>query len=91
MDHLEAIVEIKNTVSEEFINRIIPLANHKAKKHLTVMSGLDKDIRNVKGYHLTLDTPTDIFYWNLIKFEIERIYTFIKQNFLKWKALKLIK
>ena len=53
MDHLEAIVEIKNTVSEEFINRIIPLANHKAKKHLTVMSGLDKDIRNVKGYHLT--------------------------------------
>ena len=89
MDHLEAIVEIKNTVSEEFINRIIPLANHKAKKHLTVMSGLDKDIRNVKGYHLTLDTPTDIFYWNLIKFEIERIYTFYKAKFPKMESSKI--
>ena len=89
MDHLEAIVEIKNTVSEKFINRIIPFANHKAKKHLTVMSGLDKDIRNVKGYHLTLDTPTDIFYWNLIKFEIERIYTFYKAKFPKMESSKI--
>ena len=67
MDHLEAIVEIKNVVSNEFIDKIIPLANHKAKKNLTVMSGLDKNIRNVKGHHLSFDTPTDLFYWNYIK------------------------
>lgn len=89
MDHLEAIVEIKNTVSTEFINKIIPLANHKAKKNLTIMSGLNKDVRNVKGYHLTLNTPTDIFYWNLIKFEIERIYTFYKAKFPKMQSSKI--
>jgi predicted 2-oxoglutarate/Fe(II)-dependent dioxygenase YbiX len=59
MDHLEAIVEIKNVVSTEFIDKIIPLINHKAKKNLEVMGGLDKNIRNVKGYSLTFDTPTD--------------------------------
>ena len=32
MDHLETIVEIKNIISPEFINKIIPLTNHKAKK-----------------------------------------------------------
>ena len=49
MDHLEAIVEIKNVVSPEFIDKIIPLINHKADKNLKVMGGLDKNIRNVKG------------------------------------------
>ena len=34
MDHLETIVEIKNVVSNEFIDKIIPLANHKAKKNM---------------------------------------------------------
>ena len=89
MDHLEAIVEIKNVVSTEFIDKIIPLINKKAKKNLTVMGGLDKNIRNVKGHHLTFDTPTDVFYWNFIKFEIERIYTFYKAKFPKMMSSKI--
>ena len=89
MDHLEAIVEIKNVLSTEFIDKIIPLANHKAKKNLEVRAGLNKDIRNVKGYHLTFNTPTDIFYWNFIKLEIERIYTFYKAKFPKMTSLKI--
>ena len=70
MDHLEAIVEIKNVVSTEFIDKITSLTNHKAKQNLKVQKGLDKDIRNVKGYHLNFDTPTDLFYWNFIKNQI---------------------
>ena len=89
MDHLEAIVEIKNVVSNEFIDKIIPLINKKAKKNLTVISGLSKDVRNVKGYHLTFDTPTDLFYWNYIKSEIERIYTFYKAKFPKMMSSKI--
>ena len=89
MDHLEAIVEIKNVVSTEFIDKIIPLINHKAKKNLEVMGGLDKNIRNVKGYSLTFDTPTDLFYWNYIKNEIERIYTFYKAKFPKMTSSKI--
>ena len=81
MDHLEAIVEIKNVVSTEFIDKIIPLTNNRAKKNLTVMGGLDKNIRNVKGHHLTLDTPTNLFYWNYTKEEIERLYTYYKIKF----------
>ena len=89
MDHLEAIVEIKNIVAPDFIDRIIPLINHKAKKNLTVQGGLDKDIRNVKGYHLTFDTPTDLFYWNYIKEEIERLYTYYKIKFPKMTSSKI--
>tara|TARA_R110000803_G_scaffold79790_1_gene145514 strand:- start:157 stop:702 length:546 start_codon:yes stop_codon:yes gene_type:complete len=81
MDHLEAIVEIKNIVSKEFMDKIIPLTNHKATKNLTVMGGLDKNIRNVKGYHLSFDTPTDVFYWNFIKLEIERLYNYYTAKF----------
>ena len=33
MDYLEAIVEIKNIVSPEFIDKIIHLIDHKAKKN----------------------------------------------------------
>jgi predicted 2-oxoglutarate/Fe(II)-dependent dioxygenase YbiX len=89
MDHLEAIVEIKNVVPSEFIDKIIPLINHKAKKNLTVMSGLNKDIRNVKGHHLTFDTPTDVFYWNYIKEEIERLYNYYKAKFPKMMSSKI--
>jgi|TARA_R110001606_G_scaffold5385_2_gene24840 Rps23 Pro-64 3,4-dihydroxylase Tpa1-like proline 4-hydroxylase len=89
MDHLEAIVEIKNVVSNEFIDKIIPLANHKAKKNLTVMSGLDKNIRNVKGHHLSFDTPTDLFYWNYIKLEIERLYNYYKAKFPQMQSSKI--
>ena len=89
MDYLEAIVEIKNVVSPEFIDKIIPFTNHRAKKNLTVMGGLNKDIRNVKGYHLSFDTPTDAFYWNFIKLEIERIYVLYKAKFPKMTSSKI--
>jgi predicted 2-oxoglutarate/Fe(II)-dependent dioxygenase YbiX len=81
MDHLEVIVEIKNIINPKFIKKIIPLIQHKAKKNLTVSSGLKKEIRNVKGYHLNFETPTNIFYWNYIKSEIERLYSFYKIKF----------
>jgi len=81
MDHLEAVVEIKNMVSNNFIEKIIPLINKKASKNLTVLKGLDKNVRNVKGYHLNLETPTNLFYWNFIKSEIERLYIFYKSKF----------
>ena len=89
MDHLEAIVEIKNVVSNEFIDKIIPLANHKAKKNLPIVGGVDKKTRNVKGYHLNFDTPTNIFYWNFIKKEIERLYIFYKGKFPKMQSIKI--
>jgi len=89
MDHLEAIVELKNIVSPNFTDKIIPLINHKAKKNLPVSRGLDKDIRNVKGHHLSFDTPTDLFYWNYIKTEIERLYTFYKIKFSKMESIKI--
>ena len=89
MDHLETIVELKNLISLEFIDKIIPLTNHKAKKNLTVRGGLDKNIRNVKGHHLTFDTPTDLFYWNYIKNEIERLYTYYKIKFPQMQSIKI--
>jgi predicted 2-oxoglutarate/Fe(II)-dependent dioxygenase YbiX len=81
MDHLEAIVELKNIISLEFIDKIIPLINYKAKKNLNIKSGLNTNVRNVKGYHLSFDNPTDLFYWNYVKSEIQRIYFFYKAKF----------
>ena len=89
MDHLESIMEIKNVVSQEFIDKIIPLINHKAKDNLKVIDGLDKDMRNVKGYHLNFNTPTNMFYWNFIKKEIEKIYIFYKAKFPKMNSSKI--
>jgi len=89
MDHLEAIVEIKNILSPDFIDKIIPVINHKATGNLKVMGGLDKDIRNVKGYQLNFETPTNLFYWNYIKQEIARIYTFYKAKFPKMTSSKI--
>ena len=82
MDHLEAIVEIKNVLSTEFIDKITSLTNHKAKQNLKVSNNIiNKNIRNVKGHHLTFDTPTDVFYWNFIKNQIEKLYIFYKAKF----------
>ena len=82
MDHLEAIVEIKNVLSTEFIDKITSLTNHKAKQNLKVSNNIiNKNIRNVKGHHLTFDTPTDLFYWNFIKNQIEKLYIFYKAKF----------
>tara|TARA_R110000822_G_scaffold165385_2_gene305882 strand:+ start:93 stop:638 length:546 start_codon:yes stop_codon:yes gene_type:complete len=89
MDYLEAIVEIKNVISPEFIDKIIPLINSKSKKNLKVIGGFHKDIRNVKGYPLNFDTPTNLFYWNYVKKEIERIYIFYKAKFPQMKSSKI--
>tara|TARA_R100001086_G_scaffold247474_1_gene181840 strand:+ start:559 stop:1104 length:546 start_codon:yes stop_codon:yes gene_type:complete len=86
MDHLEAVVEIKNIINPDFIKKIIPLIKLKCKKNLVVISGLDKDIRNVKGYQLNFKTPTNIFYWNYIKQEIERLYSYYKIKFPKMSS-----
>jgi predicted 2-oxoglutarate/Fe(II)-dependent dioxygenase YbiX len=81
MDHLEAIVKLDNIIDKDFIKKIIPFINHKAKNYLSVTGGLHKNIRNVKGYHLHAETPTNNFYWNYIKKEIERLYSFYKIKF----------
>ena len=81
MDHLETIMHLKGAVSQPFIKRMIPFVKDKAKKNLTVKSGLATDIRNVKGYMLNFDTPTNLFYWNFIKREIERLYFNYKSKF----------
>jgi len=81
MDHLEAVVEIKNVVSPEFMDKIIPLINKKATKQLPISSGVDKNIRNVKGYPLNYLTPTDTFYWNFIKKEVEKLFIFYTSKF----------
>jgi predicted 2-oxoglutarate/Fe(II)-dependent dioxygenase YbiX len=89
MDHLETIVELKNIVSTEFVDKIIPLIDKKAKKNMEVRIGVNKNIRNVKGYHLNFDTPTNIFYWNLIKKEIERLYIYYKAKFPRMMSSKI--
>jgi len=89
MDHTEAIVEIKKIIPNDFINKIIPLINKKAKENMEVRNGVLKNIRNVKGYHLNLKTPTNVFYWNYIKTEIERLYHFYKIKFLQIKSEKI--
>jgi len=89
MDHLEAIVKLKNIIKLKFIDKIIPLINNKAKKNLNIKDGLNKNVRNVKGYHLSFNTPTDLFYWNYIKREIERIYAFYKAKFPKMESNKI--
>ena len=89
MDHTEAIVEIKKIIPYEFINKIIPLINKKAKKNMEIKTGVYKDIRNVKGCHLDFNTPTNIFYWNYIKKEIEKLYHFYKIKFPKMTGEKI--
>jgi len=89
MDHLEAIVEIKNVIDPVFINKIIPLIKHKAKKNLEILHGVDKNVRNVQGYHLNFNTPTDLFYWNYIKNEIERKYVLYKAKFPRMGSSKI--
>ena len=89
MDHLEGIVEIKNVVSPGFINKIIPFIKYKAKKNLGVYVGVNKNVRNVKGYQLNFDNPTNMFYWNFVKKEIERLYTFYKIKFPKMSSYKI--
>jgi len=86
MNYLEAIVELKNIISPKFIDRVLPFIDHKAKNDMKIASkvtenNIDKSIRNVKGYQLYMDTPTDMFYWNFIKQEIERLFSFYTAKF----------
>ena len=82
MDHLEAIVEIKKILPEEFNKLLVPLIDKKAVKDLAVAANPNNEnIRSVKGHHLSFDTPTDMFYWNLIKMQIERMHPFYKSKF----------
>tara|TARA_Y100001937_G_scaffold35239_1_gene50558 strand:+ start:4543 stop:5088 length:546 start_codon:yes stop_codon:yes gene_type:complete len=81
MDHTEAIVDIHGIVGEPFIKRMIPFIKHKAKKPMEISNRLDKNVRNVSGYNLKTITPTDIFYFNFIKKEIERLYYYYKIKF----------
>ena len=89
MDHTEAIVELKKIVDSSFIDKIVPLIKYKAKKNLEIMNGLDKNIRNVQGYHLNFDTPTNLFYWNYIKTEIEKLYFHYRAKFPKMVSNKI--
>ena len=89
MNYLEAVVEIKNIIDLKFIKKIIPLIDKKSKKKLETRKGLDTDLRNVNGYHLSFNTPTDLFYWNYIKKEIERLYVFYKVKFPKMASHKI--
>jgi len=81
MDHLEAVVEIKKVVSDDFIDKIIPLIDKKAVENLDVLGGKDRSVRNVKGYHLNFDTPTNLFYWQYVKKEIEKQFILYKAKF----------
>ena len=82
MDHLEAIVEIKNIIPADFKERIISLRKHKAKKNMEVGIGQKAtNTRNVKGYSLDFSTPTNIFYFNYIKRQIESVYINYKAKF----------
>ena len=91
MDHTDSIVELKKIIDLHFIKMIVPFVEHKAKKDLVVgpASDIKKNVRDVKGYHLGFKTPTDLFYWNFIKQEIERLYVFYKSKFPKILSNKI--
>ena len=89
MQHLEAIVEIKNIISNEFIEEIISLINKKGKYNLDTRNGVNKNIRNVKGYTLNCNIYSDVFYFNYITKEIERLYYFYKAKFPKMASNKI--
>jgi len=89
MDHTDFIVEIKNIIDPSFIERVIPLIKQKAVNDLSIKIGVDKNIRNVKGYSLNFNTPTNLFYWNYIKKEIERLYIYYKSKFPQMNSEKI--
>ena len=89
MDHTEAIVELNNIVDPSFTKRMITFIKNRAKKNLEVEIGLMKDVRNVKGYSLNFDTPTNLFYWNYVRKEIERLYFHYKIKFPKMASSKI--
>jgi len=90
MDHLEAIVELKNVLPPVFMDKLIPLIEHKCKENLTIgYNVVDKNIRDVKGYTLDFNTPTNLFYFNIIKKEIERFFINYRGKFPKMVSNKI--
>ena len=81
MDYREAIVDIHGIVREPFIKRMIPFIKHKAKNQMEISNKVDKNVRNVLGYNLKPSTPTDTFYFNYVRKEIERLYQYYKIKF----------
>jgi len=89
MDYTEAIVEIKNIIEPKFIEKIIPLIDKKSKYKLKIEKTLDVNVRNVNGYSLNFETPTNLFYWNYIKQQIEKVYMLYKAKFPLMKSNKI--
>tara|TARA_R100000664_G_C2707854_1_gene105752 strand:- start:116 stop:661 length:546 start_codon:yes stop_codon:yes gene_type:complete len=89
MDHLEAIVEIKNVVRQSVIDTLIKVADEKCLEKSLVKQGsndvYDKDSRDVFGYQIRPNT--DLF--KLILSEIERLYIFYKGKFPFMQSVKL--
>ena len=91
MDHTEAIIEFRKALRADFIERMLPIIKHKAKKYLSIEKKIDIKVRNVKGYSLKIDgTPTDLFYWNYVKSEIYRMYLLYKSKFPHLHTGKLV-
>ena len=89
MYYTDAIVELKNIIDPVFAKRIINITKARSKKNLKVRDGLIQNIRDVKGHHLNFDTPTNLFYWNYIKEEIQRLYLHYKIKFPKMSSYKI--
>jgi len=89
MNHLDAIMEIKNVVDPGFIKNMVPFIDERAKNNLTIEKGIDTNVRNVLGHKLNFKTPTNIFYWNYVKREIQRLYYLYKSKFPKMKTSKI--
>ena len=70
MNHLDAIMEIKNVVDPGFIKNMVPFIDERAKNNLTIEKGIDTNVRNVLGHKLNFKTPTNIFYWNYVKIKL---------------------
>ena len=62
----------------------------RATKNLLIgEDNLYTNTRNVKGYQLDFTTPTNLFYWNYIKAEKERLYSLYKSKFPKLLSHKI--
>ena len=90
MDHTEAIIELKKVINPTITKNLIALIDKKSKDKLQINDGgVNQNVRNVNGYHLNFATPTNLFYWNVIKKEIERVYALYKAKFPKMMSIKI--
>lgn len=82
-DHLEAVIHIPKIIHPNFLKKIIPFIESKAKIKLKVGKEnlLSENVRKVNGYQLNDLTPSNFFYFNFIKREIERLLLHYKSKF----------